>query len=70
LVDLQTSDRQEEVEEAAAEEVVLPVVHTLAKELMTFFLTLSLRATGVKELLRDPYHFALIRLQLGDELKL
>lgn len=37
---------------------------------MAFLLTLSLGATGVKELLRDPYHFALIRLQLGDELKL
>jgi len=37
---------------------------------MAFLLALSLSTTGVKELLRDPYHLALIRLQLSDELKL
>ncbi len=70
MIDLQAADWHEEVKEAAPENVVLPIVHTLAEEIMAFLLAFSFGATRIKELLRDSYNLALIRLQLSDELKL
>jgi hypothetical protein len=62
LIDLQATDWHEEVEEAAPEEVVLPTVNTLPEEVMAFLLAFGFCATRIKELLRDSYNFALIRL--------
>jgi hypothetical protein len=70
LIDLQATDWHEEVKEAAPENVILPIVNTLAKEVMAFLLAFSFCATRIKEFLRDSDNLALIRLQLSDELKL
>jgi hypothetical protein len=62
LIDLQATDWHEEVKEAAPENVVLPIVDTLAEEIMAFLLAFSFCATRIKELLRNSNNLALIRL--------
>ena len=70
MIDLQATDGKEKVKETTPENVVLPIVDTLAEEFMTFLLALSFGATRIKELLRNPNNFALIWFQLCDEFKL